>query len=128
MNKKAEYRNRVPEKILKALLAAVLVLLAAAIVTGVLGVKAAALVCGVLCLITVAYLIYMYACHELFAFGKGNMMAKIHEHLVEHLNWDGRGKLIDIGRGGAALTIRFAKAFPDARITGMDHRGSGMEL
>ena len=68
--------------------------------------------------------IYMYACHECFAFGKGDMMAKVHAHLVAHLNWDGHGTLLDIGCGAAPLTVRCAKAFPDAALTGMDYWGA----
>ena len=32
--------------------------------------------------------VYMLVCHEAFAFGKGNMMAGVHKHLIEHLDWD----------------------------------------
>ena len=66
----------------------------------------------------------MYACHECFAFGKGDMMAKVHAHLVAHLNWDGHGTLLDIGCGAAPLTVRCAKAFPDAALIGMDYWGA----
>ena len=52
------------------------------------------------------------------------MMAKVHAHLVAHLNWDGHGTLLDIGCGAAPLTIRCAKAFPDAALTGMDYWGA----
>ena len=50
-------------------------------------------------------------------------MAGVHEHLVKHLDWDGEGKLLDIGCGAAALTVRCAKAFPKAQITAMDYWG-----
>ena len=69
---------------------------------------------GVLCAVALVMAIYMFICHEEFAFGKGNMMAGIHEHLVEHLDWDGNGTLLDIGCGAAALTVRCAKTFPKA--------------
>lgn len=59
-----------------------------------------------------------------FAFGKGNMMAEVHRHLVEHLEWNGEGTLLDIGCGAAALTVRCAKAFPKAQITAMDYWGA----
>lgn len=65
----------------------------------------------------------MLICHEAFAFGKGNMMAGVHEHLIKHLDWDGEGKLLDIGCGAAALTVHCAKAFPKAQITAMDYWG-----
>ena len=79
---------------------------------------------GILAAICLVYGIYMHICHELFAFGKGNMMAKVHQHLVDHLEWDGEGTLLDIGCGAAALTIRCAKAFPKAKLVGMDYWGA----
>ena len=36
-------------------------------------------------------------------------------------NWDGKGSLLDIGCGAAALTVRCAKAFPEAEITAIDY-------
>ena len=82
-----------------------------------------AIIVGVLCILTLVMAIYMLICHEAFAFGKGNMMAGVHEHLIKHLDWDGEGKLLDIGCGAAALTVHCAKAFPKAQITAMDHWG-----
>ena len=46
----------------------------------------------------------------------------VHEHLVEHLDWNGEGRLLDIGCGAAALTVRCAKAFPKAQIEGAADR------
>ena len=79
---------------------------------------------GVLCVVALIMAVYMLICHETFAFGKGNMMAGVHEHLVEHLDWNGEGRLLDIGCGAAALTVRCAKAFPEAQITAMDYWGA----
>lgn len=123
MNEKPSYGNWVPEKALYALFAGAAVLLAlTAVFAGrivwlaiVFGIGGAALLIEA---------IYMLACHEVFAFGKGNMMAKVHEHLVKKLPWDGSGTLLDIGCGAGALTIRCAKAFPDAKITGIDYWGA----
>lgn len=81
-------------------------------------------IAGAVCVLTLAMAVYMYLCHEKLAFGKGNMMAGVHEHLVEHLPWDGEGRLLDIGCGAAALTVRCAKAFPKAKITAMDYWGA----
>ena len=39
-------------------------------------------------------------------------------------NWDGKGSLLDIGCGAAALTVRCAKAFPEAEITAIDYWGA----
>lgn len=94
MEGKTNYGNWVPEKMLYLLLAGTVVFLAAAVIFGaVTGWKVAAVICGILGGIMLLYGIYMYRCHELFAFGKGNMMAKVHENLVQYLDWNGEGKL-----------------------------------
>lgn len=50
-------------------------------------------------------------------------MGKIHEFLVNHLQWNGNGILLDIGCGAGAVTIRCAKKFPNAKLIGMDYWG-----
>lgn len=125
MNEKTDYGNWVPEKALYMLFGLAAVFLVAAVICGVcVKVPVAAVICAVICVLTLAMAVYMFVCHEKFAFGKGNMMAGVHKHLVEHLEWDGNGQLLDIGCGAAALTIRCAKAFPKAKITAMDYWGA----
>jgi len=125
MNKNVNYGNWVPEKMLALCYVAAAVLGIAACVTGpVLHLAIPTWILGILAAICLVYGIYMHICHELFAFGKGNMMAKVHQHLVDHLEWDGEGTLLDIGCGAAALTIRCAKAFPKAKLVGMDYWGA----
>ena len=120
MNEKANYGNWVPEKALYMLFGAVIVLGVIAVAVQVaLSEMVIAIIVGVLCILTLVMAIYMLICHEAFAFGKGNMMAGVHEHLIKHLDWDGEGKLLDIGCGAAALTVHCAKAFPKAQITAM---------
>ena len=124
MNEKANYGNWVPEKMLYLMfgLAAVFLVITVA-AKAVLHKPVIAIVLGALCILSLLYAVYMLICHEIFAFGKGNMMAGVHEHLVDHLKWNGEGKLLDIGCGAAALTVRCAKAFPEARITAVDYWG-----
>ena len=125
MNEKANYGNWVPEKALYMLFGAAVVLGAiAVIVKVVLSKPVITAAAGVLCVLALIMAVYMLICHETFAFGKGNMMAGVHEHLVEHLDWNGEGRLLDIGCGAAALTVRCAKAFPKAQITAMDYWGA----
>lgn len=125
MNNQTNYGNWVPEKMFPPLFGGGAFLLAAALGCE-LGLHQTtwAIVLTVLGAVLLAYGIYMYRCHEEFAFGKGNMMAKVHEHLVQHLDWDGKGHLLDIGCGAGALTIRCAKTFPDAALTGVDFWGA----
>lgn len=124
MKEKANYGNWVPEK-------ALYMLFGAAVILGVIAVIAQAgfhkpviaVIVGVIGVLVLAEAVYMLICHETFAFGKGNMMAGVHEHLVKHLDWNGEGTLLDIGCGAATLTVRCAKAFPKAQITAMDYWG-----
>ena len=125
MNEKVNYGNWVPEKALYMLFgAAVLLGVIAVLAQTVLDKPVVTAVSGVLCVVALVMAVYMLICHETFAFGKGNMMVGVHEHLVEHLDWNGEGRLLDIGCGAAALTVRCAKAFPKAQITAIDYWGA----
>lgn len=83
----------------------------------------AAWVTGILCLIFCAYTFYMWRCREAFDFKKGDIMGDVHQFLVDHLKWDGKGTFLDIGCGAGALTMRCAKTFPKASFVGMDYWG-----
>lgn len=125
MKQEANYGNWVPEKALYMLFGMTALFLIIALVLGfTVGNPIITAIFGVICMVTAAMAIYMYVCHEKFAFGKGNMMAGVHQNLVEHLEWNGEGRLLDIGCGAAALTVRCAKAFPKAQITAMDYWGA----
>lgn len=43
--------------------------------------------------------LYMLQFRALFDFKRGGLMGRIHQYLADHLDWDGRGKLLDIGCG-----------------------------
>ena len=124
MKEKTNYGNWVPEKALYMLFGGAVILgVIAAIAQAVFHKPVIAIVAGVLGVLVLIEAVYMLICYETFAFGKGNMMAGVHEHLVKHLDWNGEGRLLDIGCGAAALTVRCAKAFPKAQITAMDYWG-----
>lgn len=67
--------------------------------------------------------VYMQICRNIFAYEKGGLMGRIHDYLLEHLYWNGEGDLLEIGCGAGALSIKCAKKYPRARITGMDYWG-----
>lgn len=124
MNEKTNYGNWVPEKALYLLFALAAVFLTITVLLrGLVQIPVLTIIMGVVFVMTVIMAVYMLVCHETFAFGKGNMMAEVHRHLVEHLEWNGEGTLLDIGCGAAALTVRCAKTFPKAQITAMDYWG-----
>ena len=125
MKEKTNYGNWVPEKALYMLFGGSVILgVIAVIVQAVFHKPVIAVIAGVIGVLVLVEAVYMLICHETFAFGKGNMMAGVHEHLVKHLDWNGEGRLLDIGCGAAALTVRCAKAFPKAQITAMDYWGA----
>lgn len=124
MGEKTNYGNWVPEKALYMLFRAAVVFLGiTAAVAVTLHNPVITAIAGIICAVTFVMAVYMFLCHEKFAFGKGNMMAGVHQHLVDHLEWDGEGKLLDIGCGAAALTVRCAKTFTKAQITAIDYWG-----
>jgi len=67
---------------------------------------------------------YMYAFHQQF---KKGLMGRIHEFVKSCLPWNGKGKMLDVGCGAGALTIRCAKAWKEARFTGIDYWGASWD-
>ncbi|MBR1622069.1 MAG: class I SAM-dependent methyltransferase [Prevotella sp.] len=68
-------------------------------------------------------MVYALAVRHTFSFSGGGLMGKVHEYLTNHIQWDGNGKLLDVGCGAGALTIRCAKKFPQSECTGIDYWG-----
>ncbi len=54
-------------------------------------------------------------------------MVKLWDSLVEHLDWNGDGRVIDIGCGSGPVAIRVAKKYPDAKVMGLDYWGKVWE-
>ena len=76
MKEKTNYGNWVPEKMLYLMFGLTAVFLVIAVAAkAVLHKPMIATVAGVICVILLIYAVYMLICHEIFAFGKGNMMA-----------------------------------------------------
>ena len=118
---KPDYGNWVPLAMMKAMGAlAFLLLLATLLLASLLPSPVPALISGILLAAFLVLWIYMLRCRLLFDFNHGGLMGKIHKHLLNHLDWDGRGTLLDIGCGSGALTNRCAKAFPKSRTVGID--------
>jgi ubiquinone/menaquinone biosynthesis C-methylase UbiE len=83
-------------------------------------------------LILVAIIFFLIAAYfayarYLFSPRGGNIQFRVRELLLENLDWDGEGQVIDIGCGNAPLTIRLAQKYPKACITGIDYWGESWE-
>ena len=59
-----------------------------------------------------------------YAFGGGGMMDKVHQTVLRHLDFDGKGTLLEVGCGSGPLSIRAALTWPDAAVIGMDYWGA----
>ncbi|PEL07648.1 class I SAM-dependent methyltransferase [Bacillus sp. AFS017336] len=70
--------------------------------------------------------ILSYSIYQFAAKG-GNYQSKIHDLIVSKVNWDGNGKILDIGTGSGSLIIKLAKAFPKSTLTGIDYWGGNWE-
>jgi SAM-dependent methyltransferase len=67
-------------------------------------------------------LYFVYARYLFSPKGK-NIQAELHSMLIEEIEWDGKGKALDIGCGNGALAIRLAKKYPEASVAGIEYRG-----
>ena len=120
-----EYGNWIPAKLVGIFLAATLALLALFIFTmlycehWLLKVLA-----GILLLVATLLFGYMICVRRAFSFKHGGLMGKVHQYVLDCLAWDGKGKLLDVGCGSGALTIRCAKSFAEAECTGIDYWGA----
>ena len=55
-----------------------------------------------------------------FDFGSGGIMEQVHQTVLSHLDFDGKGQILDVGCGSGALSIRAALVWPQARVLGID--------
>jgi len=133
MNGKVDYGNWVPKKMLRT---SYLVILFLAAVIGaafsrltgalnpelVLFLRVVSILaeCFMLCLsgyFTISYHLFSYT-------GKYKIQERIVDYVVGQLNMaDENGKILDIGCGSGAVSIKTAKKFPHARLTSIDYWG-----
>ena len=73
-----------------------------------------------------AFALFAYQ-RYLFSPRGGNAQVKLWDLLVEHLDWDGRGRVIDIGCGSGPVAIRVAKKYLSAEVVGIDYWGKVWE-
>jgi SAM-dependent methyltransferase len=79
---------------------------------------------AILLLVTSAY--FAYARWQFSPQGAG-IQPRIQGLVLRHLDWDGKGRVLDIGCGNGSITVAVAKAYPDARVTGIDAWGASWE-
>jgi SAM-dependent methyltransferase len=79
-----------------------------------------AIVTAIMCTI----FFYFLRAYYVFSYNGGGLSTKIYDVILSYLRWDGNGTVLDIGCGSGALSIKIAKKYPDAKITGIDYWGA----
>ena len=113
-----DYGNWVSWKLLFVLGSAAIVLFALSVLLIYLLIGAA--------IFLVVFALFAYE-RYLFSPRGGNAQGKLWDLLVEHLDWDGNGRVIDIGCGSGPVAIRVAKKYPNAKVVGLDYWGKVWE-
>ena len=74
-------------------------------------------------------LVAVYFAYARYLFGPrgGDVQGAIWAFLLDHVNWEGQGKALDIGCGSGALCIGLAKKFPLVTVVGIDNWGKQWE-
>ncbi len=114
MNNRADYGNWVSKRLIYLPGLMAVIFLALAIFSYYF------LVIAVPFLLIAAYFSYAY---YKFSPAGGDIQARIREFVLDRLEWDGRGKALDIGCGNGALTVRLARKYPSAEVVGIDYWG-----
>ena len=70
---------------------------------------------------------YFAYARYLFAPNGRDVQGSIWNTLLDHVDWDGSGRALDIGCGGGPVTILLAKKYRNANVTGIDSWGKRWE-
>ena len=83
---------------------------------------------GVIAAVFLLCSLYLAYARRLFSPRGRNIQVRIQDLLLDRMSdWDGVGKVLDIGCGNGALTIQIAQRHPQAQVVGIDYWGKGWE-
>jgi SAM-dependent methyltransferase len=118
------FGNWIRRRILLAFLLTSCVLVGMSAVIPILPVRVVLWLTAAVLLALVAYLTYVY--YQLSDQG-GGVQRRLWTFIIDHLHWDGRGQVLDIGTGNGPVAILLATKYPDAQVTGIDFWGKAWE-
>ena len=126
---KPRYKNWIPVKLVAAVLIAALLLL---LVARLMVERSGALGLALMLLAFAALFLGLYLLRARTAldYEGGGVQGKVLDGVLRHLaktGWNGRGKALDIGCGSGAMSVKLAKAYPHALVTGLDFWGKGWD-
>jgi SAM-dependent methyltransferase len=124
-SKRPEYGNWVSAELVRKMLLFFLIfgLLDAALWILVAGWLALKIILAVFAAFFFTCVLYFCRARYLFSENGGDVQCKIVDQLISRVDWDGNGTALDVGCGSAALTVKLAKKYPRAKITGVDYWG-----
>lgn len=59
-----------------------------------------------------------------YSFKGGRIMERVYHVVLSHMDYDGKGTLLEVGCGSGALTIYAALTWPEAKVVGIDYWGA----
>lgn len=107
-----DYGNWVPKRTIYVPLAIGLLFLGLSLLSPFL------LIPAIFFILVAAYLLYVR--FEVSP-ASGNVQESIWKLVIDHLDWNGEGKALDIGCGNGALAIKLAQKHGEARVLGIDY-------
>lgn len=129
MKGEIEYSNWIPQKVIGIGVALAVLFAGAAVALLLAGGRLLALgvVLAAAAALFVGFAVYLAVSRRMLSYTGGGVQGKVLDHMLGRLGelgWDGRGTLLDIGCGSGAASIRAAKRYPGARVTGVDFWGA----
>jgi ubiquinone/menaquinone biosynthesis C-methylase UbiE len=118
--REANFGNWIPRKTIIAPLVVSAAFCVAALPVGPVWLKILFIVPACVCLLFAAYIGLAYL---LLNSQKGEIQKRFSHALLDRLEWNGRGKALDIGTGNGPVAILLAKRHPRALVTGLDRWG-----
>ncbi len=115
---KPNYGNWVPRRMIMVLLALFCVFCVLSILINI------GIIRGILIAVSVVFgALSVYMVYALWLFGKkdGELQKQLCNALLDRLDWNGRGKVLDIGTGSGRLAIYLAKKYPSVHCVGIDY-------
>ncbi len=117
-----EYGNWVPLKMIATVVAAVAVFFIPALI---LGRGVLSYLFWALAALSAAAAAYLVLARWALSRNNGEIQTRIRDLVLANLEWDGQGRVLDIGCGNGPLSLALAREHPRARVTGVDY-WSGM--
>ncbi len=63
----------------------------------------------------------------LFSAKGGKVQDRVQDLVLNHIDWSGKGRVLDIGCGNGPLALKIARSFPDAEVVGLDYWGKNWD-